>query len=118
MQAERSSAAPLPRTEPASNRPQLFDFPEHRPRVRIRRASGRCEVPLSENCNDQQMEQALFPSSPASAIWRKHPEPDWTHIHQELQTHKDLTLQLVWQEGRERDPEGYDYSRFCDLYRR
>jgi transposase len=35
-----------------------------------------------------------------------------------LQTHKDLTLQLVWQEGRERNPDGYGYSRFCDLYRR
>jgi hypothetical protein len=26
---------------------------------------------------------------------RKHPEPDWAKIHEELQTHKDLTLQLV-----------------------
>ena len=24
----------------------------------------------------------------------------------------------VWQEGRESNPEGYGYSRFCDLYRR
>ena len=60
----------------------------------------------------------LFPQRPAPAVWRKHPEPDWTQIHQELQTHKDLTLQLVWQEGRESNPEGYGYSRFCDLYRR
>jgi len=30
-----------------------------------------------------------------------------------LQTHKDLTLQLVWQEGRESNPEGYAYSRFA-----
>lgn len=48
----------------------------------------------------------------------KAPEPDWTGIHKQLQTHKDLTLQLVWQEGRESNPEGYGYSRFCDLYRR
>ena len=33
-------------------------------------------------------------------------------IHQELQTHKDLTLQLVWQEGRESNPDGYGYSRY------
>jgi transposase len=59
-----------------------------------------------------------FRSGPQPAVWRKHPEPDWTQIHQELQTHKDLTLQLVWQEGRESNPEGYGYSRFCDLYRR
>jgi transposase len=74
--------------------------------------------PLPETWNDRQIEQALFPQRPAPAAWRKHPEPDWTRIHQELQTHKDLTLQLVWQEERERDPGGYGYSRFCDLYRR
>ena len=74
--------------------------------------------PAPENWNDQQIERTLFPQRPAPAIWRKHPEPDWTQIHQELQTHKDLTLQLVWQEGRESNPDGYGYSRFCDLYRR
>ena len=30
-QAEGSTAAPFPRIEPASDRPQLFDFTEHRP---------------------------------------------------------------------------------------
>ena len=74
--------------------------------------------PVPEGWGDQQIEQALFPQRPASAVWRKHPEPDWKQIHQDLQTHKNLTLQLVWQEGRESDPEGYAYSRFCDLYRR
>jgi transposase len=74
--------------------------------------------PLPENWDDQQIEQALFPHRPTPAFWRKHPEPDWTQIHQDLQTHKDLTLQLVWQEGRESNPDGYGYSRFCDLYRR
>ena len=59
--------------------------------------------PLPENWNDQQIEQALFPQRPVPEIWRKHAEPDWPQIHQELQTHKDLTLQLVWQEGRETD---------------
>ena len=74
--------------------------------------------PAPETWGDQQIEQALFPQRPASVLWRKHPEPDWKQIHQELQTHKNLTLQLVWQEGRESDPDGYAYSRFCDLYRR
>ncbi len=31
-QVEGSSAAPFPRTEPASDRPQLFHFPKHRRR--------------------------------------------------------------------------------------
>ena len=51
--------------------------------------------PLPENWDDWQVEQRLFPQRPATAVWRKHPEPDWAQIHQELQTHKDLTLQLV-----------------------
>jgi transposase len=74
--------------------------------------------PLPKDWGEQQIEQALFPQRPTPEVWRKHPEPDWTQIHQELQTHKDLTLQLVWQESRESNPEGYGYSRFCDLYRR
>lgn len=74
--------------------------------------------PMPENWDDQQIEQKLFPQRPTPGIWRKHTEPDWTQIHQDLQTHKDLTLQLVWQEVRESNPEGYAYSRFCDLYRR
>jgi len=73
--------------------------------------------PLPEDWGDQQIEQALFPQRPAPAVWRKHPEPDWAQIDQELRTHKELTLQLVWQEQREADPDGYSYSRFCDLYR-
>ena len=76
------------------------------------------EWPLPENWGDPEIERALFPQRPAPAVWRKHPEPDWARIHVELQTHKDLTLQLVWQEARENDPAGYSYSRFCDLYRR
>jgi transposase len=74
--------------------------------------------PLPDNWDEQQIEQALFPQRPAPSVWRKHPEPEWAKIHEDLQTHKDLTLQLVWQEGRESNPEGYGYSRFCDLYRR
>jgi transposase len=74
--------------------------------------------PLPQDWGEPQIERALFPKRPAPAVWRKHAEPDWTQIDQELRTHKDLTLQLVWQEQREANPDGYGYSRFCDLYRR
>ena len=85
--------------------------------VRAAKAAG-VNWPLPADWDDQKIERALFPQRGASAVWRKNPEPDWTQIHQELQTHKDLTLQLVWQECRESNPDGYGYSRFCDLYRR
>jgi len=35
-----------------------------------------------------------------------------------VQTHKHVTLQLLWEEYREQHPDGYRYSRFCELYRR
>ncbi|MBS1983471.1 MAG: hypothetical protein JST16_04805 [Bdellovibrionales bacterium] len=31
---------------------------------------------------------------------------------------RHLTLQLLWEEYREANPDGYRYSRFCELYQR
>ena len=74
--------------------------------------------PLPEDWGDRQIGEALFARQQRwPEVWRKHGEPDWAGIHQELQTHKNLTLQLIWQEKRESDPDGYGYSRFCELYR-
>ena len=44
--------------------------------------------------------------------WRKTDDPDYAEIRRELQTHKHLTLQLLWQEYREQQPDGYGYSRY------
>ena len=81
--------------------------------VSTARASG-VQWPIPADWDDCQIEQALF----APIGWRKHPEPDWPPVLEQLQQHRDLTLALIWQERRESDPEGYGYSRFCDLYRR
>lgn len=44
-------------------------------------------------------------------------EPDWAQVHQELQSHKGVTLLLLWEEYREAVQErGYSYSRFCMHY--
>jgi transposase len=43
------------------------------------------------------------------------PVPDWTYIHRELRR-KGVTLMLLWQEYKQIFPDGYQYSRFCDLY--
>jgi len=51
-------------------------------------------LPVPENWDDTQIEKTLFPHRPAPSVWRKHAEPDWTKIHQDLQAHKNLTLQL------------------------
>jgi hypothetical protein len=38
--------------------------------------------------------------------------PDFAEARRQLQTHKHLTLQLAWEEYREVQPDGYDYSRY------
>src|SRR5262249_51460354 len=48
---------------------------------------------------------------------RIHPPPDFVAIHEQLQSHKDLILEVLWQEYRKTEPGGCGYSRFCDLYR-
>lgn len=44
------------------------------------------------------------------------PEPDWALVHRELKR-KHMTLQILWDEYISRHPDGYRYSRYCDLYR-
>lgn len=68
-----------------------------------------------ESLSDAELEQRLFPRRPATAVGERE-VPDWSKVHREL-TRKGVTLALLWQEYRERESEGYGYSRFCQLYR-
>jgi transposase len=72
--------------------------------------------PLPEEVDDAALEARLFPSATNSPV-RGAPIPDFARIHQELRSHRHLTLSLLWQEYKENHPEGYQYSRFCQLYR-
>jgi len=71
--------------------------------------------PLPEELDDARLEALLFPPSPPANVPRA--LPDWSHVHQELRR-KGVTLQLLWLEYKARHPEGYQYSQFCELYRR
>lgn len=73
--------------------------------------------PLPEDLSDQKLDELLFGERTAPPSRRRHPPPDFAAIHQELQGHRDLTLELLWQEYQRDNPGGYGYSRFCDLYR-
>ncbi len=72
--------------------------------VTAARAAG-LKWPDAAEWDDRQIELALFPNRPPPSIRRKHPEPDWAAIHKDLRTQKNLTLQMVWQEGRENNPK-------------
>jgi transposase len=67
--------------------------------------------------SEDQVIQAVAPSREKPGHRNQSPEPDYGDIRHELQTNKHVTLQLLWEEYREKNPGGYRYSRFCDLYR-
>lgn len=72
--------------------------------------------PLPEGLSEQQLLEKLM-AVPAAELAPCQALPDWPYIHAELRR-KSVTLQLLWQEYRRIHPEGYGYSRFCDLYQR
>jgi len=42
--------------------------------------------------------------------------PDWSLVHRELKR-PGVTLQLLWDEYKEANPKGFQYSWFCEHYR-
>ena len=85
-------------------------------RLTLRRlASAGLSWPLPAEMTDRALETALFAAGTKQGH-RRHIEPDWAQIHRELKR-KHVTLTMLWDEYIERCPEGYRYSRFCELYR-
>lgn len=71
--------------------------------------------PVPSELDDSALEARLF--SPAFAVRESpRPQPDWPRLHAELRR-AGVTLLLLWEEYRAGQPDGYGYSRFCDLYR-
>lgn len=81
-----------------------------------RAAAAGLAWPLPEDCDDPQLNQLLFPARPQQPGLPIRPGIDFRTIHRQLQTHPHVTLQLVWEEYRATQPDGYSYSRFCELY--
>lgn len=70
--------------------------------------------PLPEGLDDEELERRLYSGEPALKPAAAMPDMVW--IHRELRR-KGVTLELLWREYRHAHPDGYQYSRFCDLYR-
>lgn len=71
--------------------------------------------PLPEDMDDAALEAALFAKEPAPPTDTR-PVPDWHWVHSEHRR-PHVTLQLLWLEYREANPDGYSYSQFCHHYR-
>ena len=83
----------------------------------VRRAErAGLEWPLPPELGDADLESRFFPPPPAAGASR--PVPDWAEVQRELRR-KGVTLQLLWLEYRAAHPEdGYQYTQFCEHYRR
>jgi transposase len=70
--------------------------------------------PLPSELDGAGLVRLLYPqeASRAAGQWG---QPDWAQVHRQLRA-PGVTLFLLWQEYREREPAGYAYSRFCELY--
>lgn len=68
--------------------------------------------PLSDEWTEDKIYGLMFPSTSKNPT---HPLPDFGKVHKELKR-KGVTLLLLWYEYQSQYPNGYSYSRYCELY--
>lgn len=71
--------------------------------------------PLTPDIDDGALEALLFPSV-SKEVPEKRGFPEMEYLRKEL-NRKGVTLYLLWLEYRAANPDGYQYSQFCLLYR-
>ena len=72
--------------------------------------------PLPPEMDDTVLERRLYPPVQDIPQDKRQMSP-MGYIHGELKR-KGVTLQLLWLEYKQNNPAGYQYSQFCELYRR
>jgi transposase len=82
--------------------------------VRAKRA-GIVWLVANERTEDE-LYQQLFPEVKKPQMVER-PMPDWERVHRDL-ARQGVTLQLLWQEYREKYPDGYGYTQFREHYQR
>src|SRR5204863_8282920 len=81
-----------------------------------RLAAAELGWPLPAALSDRVLEAMLYAGPGTQRGSRRKAEPEWTHVHHELRR-PGVTLMLLWEEYRQREPGGYGYSRWGELYR-
>jgi transposase len=71
--------------------------------------------PLPEGLSEDELFQKLFPEISRESNPER-PLPNWETVRQELKK-KGVTLKLLWIEYRDKHPDGYRYTQFCEHYR-
>ena len=73
--------------------------------------------PLGEEWDEARLNTALYRPDENAKRPPKWPQPDFAKMRAQQEEHRDLTIELIWQEYRDENPGGYCYSRFCKMYR-
>jgi hypothetical protein len=79
----------------------------------LRAAAASIAWPVPDGIDDVELDRRLFPAAGDSTCTR--PAIDGPKISQELKR-RGVTLALLWQEYLAEHPNGYSYTRFCELY--
>jgi transposase len=72
--------------------------------------------PLPDELGEEELYRKLFPEGEKPKIGER-PLPNWEEVHREL-SRQGVTLMLLWQEYREKHPDGYGRSQFFEHYQR
>lgn len=72
--------------------------------------------PLPGELTDEVLQHRLFAHAGVKQGYRRLPEPDWARLACELKK-PGVNLTVLFDEYRAAHPEGYGYSRFCELFR-
>jgi transposase len=66
-----------------------------------------------DHFNDKQLMSVLYPPTNSRT---SPPEPDMEYIFSEMKK-KSVTLMLLWEEYKEKNPDGIMYTQFCERYK-
>jgi len=75
-------------------------------------AAASVSWPLPPDWDERRLEEVVSGAPRPTVAWHKAGMPDFDAIRRQLQTHRNLTLQLAWEEYREDHHDGYSYSRY------
>jgi len=75
--------------------------------------------PEAAELSDTELENRLFTREHIPSTVNR-PPPDCEYIYNQLRSYKNVNLTLIqlWLEYREKHPDGYQYTQFCEHYRR
>lgn len=72
--------------------------------------------PLDESYTDEVLYNILYKKNSDKNLINKK-NPNWQEVQKEL-LKKSLTLKLLWMEYKEEFPDGYQYTQYCDMFRK